>query len=299
MKLAGAGQVMLAAALWGTTGTSMALAPAGAEPVGTGALRLLVGGLALAALAMLRGEFRGVGALPMGRLVGAGAMVAAYQLCFFNGIAQNGVAQGTLITIGSAPMLAGLLEWRLRGVRPDRSWLIATGLALWGCGLLLLPGGGSSVRIELPGLLLSLGAGLAWAWYALASKQLLARMSSLAVVAATFLPGALMLLPLLALGENDWVWRAEGLLVVLHLGLVATAVAYLLFARGLRQVSAAAAVTLALAEPLVAATLGILLLGERFSGRALAGMLVLGAGLCWFSLRMARLERGSHEHFAA
>ena len=74
------------------------------------------------------------------------------------------------------------------------------------------------------------------------------------------------MLPLLPLTELTWVLQPRGMLIILHLGLVTTAVAYLLFARGLRQISTAAAVTLTLAEPLVAGMLGVLLLGERFGG---------------------------------
>lgn len=295
MKLAGAGQVLLAATLWGTTGTTMALAPAGAEPVSTGALRLLTGGLALTALAWRQGDFRQLDALPLRRLATAGLMVAAYQLCFFGGVARNGVAPGTLVAIGSAPMLAGLLEWRLRGARPGRPWLIATALALAGLLLLLLPLGGPSSGVDLAGLWLSLGAGLAWACYALLGKQLLASMPPCAVVAATFLPGALFLCPLLPLTDLAWVWQPRGLMVILHLGLVTTALAYLLFAHGLQTVSAAAAVTLALAEPLVATMLGLGLLGERFSGRMLAGLLAMGAGLLWLALSTSRAERERHE----
>ena len=299
MKFAGAGQVLLAAALWGTTGTTMALAPAGAEPLGVGALRLLLGGVALAALAFLKGDFRRAGSLPLRKLAGAGLMIAAYQICFFNGVARNGVALGTLVAIGSAPMLAGLLEWRLRGVKPGRRWLVATSLALGGCGLLLLPADGLSPAVEAVGLLLSLGAGLAYTGYALVSKELLQHMSPNAAVAAIFLPGALFLLPLLPLTELTWVLQPRGMLIILHLGLVTTAVAYLLFARGLRQISTAAAVTLTLAEPLVAGMLGVLLLGERFGGRSLAGMMALGAGLLWLSLPVFRGERERHERIVA
>ena len=41
--------VLLGAMLWGTTGTSQALAPAGATPLAVGALRVAIGGAALLA----------------------------------------------------------------------------------------------------------------------------------------------------------------------------------------------------------------------------------------------------------
>ena len=47
-----------------------------------------------------------------------------------------------------------------------------------------------------------------------------------------------------------------------------TALAYVLFARGLGRLSAATVTTLVLAEPLVATLLGVAVLGERLDGRA-------------------------------
>ena len=68
------------------------------------------------------------------------------------------------------------------------------------------------------------------------------------------------------------------------LGLFATALAYLLFGKGLRQIPLATAVTLSLAEPLTAGTLGVLLLGEKLSLQAGLGILMIFSGLIVLSL---------------
>ncbi|MCY3718709.1 MAG: EamA family transporter [Anaerolineaceae bacterium] len=284
MTRAAALQVLLAAALWGTTGTAMTLAPAAADAAGIGAMRLLLGGLALALLAWRSGDLQRARPLPPRALAGAGIMIAAYQLCFFNGISRNGVALGTMVAIGSAPVLAGILEWGIDGRTPGGRWLAATTLALFGCALLLLPGEGMPAMLEPVGLFLSLGAGLSYAGYALTGKRLLSRMSPNAVMALIFLPGALFLLPLLAVRDLKWVLQPGGFLVILHLGLITTALAYLLFARGLQHLAPSVAVTLSLAEPLVAAALGILLLEERPGSRGLLGMIALAAALLWLSV---------------
>ena len=284
MTRAAALQVLLAAALWGTTGTAMTLAPAAADAAGIGALRLLLGGLALALLAWRSGDLQRARPLPLRALAGAGIMIAAYQLCFFNGISRNGVALGTMVAIGSAPVLAGILEWAIEGRKAGGRWLAATMLALSGCALFLLPGDGMPAMLEPVGLVLSLGAGLSYAGYALTGKRLLSRMSPNAVMALIFLPGALFLLPLLAARDLRWALQPDGFLVILHLGLVTTALAYVLFARGLQHLAPSLAVTLSLAEPLVAAALGILLLEERPGSRGLLGMIALAAALLWLSV---------------
>ena len=43
-----------------------------------------------------------------------GLGVLAYQPTFFLGTRLNGVAIGTIVALGSAPMITGLLDWALR-----------------------------------------------------------------------------------------------------------------------------------------------------------------------------------------
>ena len=98
-------------------------------------------------------------------------------------------------------------------------------------------------------------------------------------MAILFGGGALLLVPVAALHPLGWLATLRGGLVALHLGLVATAAAYLLFAAGLHRISVARAATVSLAEPLTAAILGVALLGERLTTAGLAGAAVLLAGL--------------------
>src|SRR2546429_5194960 len=90
--------VIAAAVLFGTTGTAQALGAHGAPAPAVGGLRIAVGGLLLAGLALLRGRTRPIAALVRGHsravLMGAAA-VASYQLCFFGGGgAPRGAAGG-------------------------------------------------------------------------------------------------------------------------------------------------------------------------------------------------------------
>ena len=269
--------VFAAAVLWGTTGTAQALAPHGVEPVSIGTLRLVIGSLGLLVLALLRGGLARPHTWPHKPLLLAALGVAAYQISFFGGVARTGVAVGTVIAIGSAPVMAGVLGWWARGERPCKHWLGATLLAVAGCILLMLPG--EQTRIDPVGVLLALGAGLTYSLYALASKELLERYAPDAVMAMVFCLGALFLLPLLFVVDLRWIREPVGITIVLYLGLIVTALSYAWFARGLRQILTATAVTLSLAEPLTASVLGIALLGEQLTPVALLGILFIGSGL--------------------
>lgn len=281
---AGALLVLAAGVLWGTSGTSQALAPEGVSPWSLGALRLLVGGAALMLLAFLRGGL-GTGRWPLRATFLAGAFVASYQLSFFTAVSRTGVAVGTLVAIGSSPVLAGLLGLLFRGERPGRAWGVATILAIAGCGLLV--GGGGAIAVDVVGILLALGAGLSYACYTMSIKVLLPGRSSEAVMAVVFCLGALLLSPLLFISNLKWLAQPSGIAVVIYLGVVVTALSYWLFARGLRSVPVASAVTLSLAEPLVAALLGILFLGERLTPLALCGIPLLFAGLAVLAASMS------------
>lgn len=268
---------MAAAVLWGTTGTAQALAPEGAEPAAVGAVRLAIGGGALLLLAWARGVLRGGGRWPFIETSLAAGSMAAYQVFFFAAVARTGVAVGTVVAIGSAPILAGLMGLLVRAEHPGRRWMAATVLAIVGCGLLITAG--SSLSVDVLGVLLALGAGASYAVYAVSSKGLLEGRAPDAVMAVVFSVGALLLSPLLLTADLGWLTHVRGMGAALHLGLVATAAAYALFARGLSAVPVATAVTLSLAEPLTAGTLGVLLLGERLTALATLGVGLLLGGL--------------------
>ncbi len=274
--------VLAAAVLWGTTGTTQFFAPAGASPASVGAVRLVGGSLCLIALAAYRGQLGKLAYMPRRPLLVAAIGIAIYQICFFAGVARTGVAVGTIVGIGTAPIWSGALDWLIVGDRPGRRWLAATALAILGSSLLIA--GGSSISVDPLGVVLAMGAGLAYAIYTLASKQLLYDYAPDGVMAAVFGLGAVFLVPVLLAADASWLVETRGVLVALHLSLLTVGLSYALWARGLIRVSASTAVTLSLAEPLTAATLGVLVVGERLPLIALLGIVMLVAGLALISL---------------
>jgi DME family drug/metabolite transporter len=268
--------IVLAAILWGTTGTAQTFAPEGANPLVLGAVRLIIGGGALLGLVVLQGKLK-KGKWPLtATLVAAGGM-AAYQPLFFSAVSLTGVAIGTVVAIGSAPILAGMLEWIFRRKVPQQKWWIATCLGVIGCVLLFLSG--QDIHLNPLGILLALGAGLSFAAYTLVSKTLLQHHPPEAVVAVVFTLAAIVLSPLLFFHDLSWLKEPNGISVALHLGILTTAVAYVLFVRGLVTVNASTAVTLALIEPLTAALLGVMVVGEVLTLIAYCGMGLMFLGL--------------------
>ncbi len=213
--------------------------------------------------------------------------MAVYQPLFFTGVKLTGVAFGTVLAIGSAPVFTGFIELG-KGKKPTTRWTISTLMALLGCYLLF--SGQGEVSVNFNGALYSLGAGLSYAVYVQASRKAFKSLSRLTVNGLIFSMSGLLLLPVLFFTDVSWVISLRGALVVCHLGLIATALAYTLFAFGLKNVNAPTAVTLTLGEPFTAAILGVLVFKETLSIFSITGVVILFAGLLITALPVKATE---------
>lgn len=271
---------MLAGVLWGTSGTAQALSPYPGSPSGLGAARIAVAGLVLGGVALVRTSRDGLRGLARrgvrGYAVAGMLALAAYQGSFFYATRTNGVVVGTLTAIGSAPVLAGLLGL-VTGDRPSRRWLVSTALVLAGLVLLVAPSGGGIEATPL-GIAAGIGAGASYAGYTWTSRRMLdAGVPPDAALGAMFVGGALVLVPLAPVATAGWFAHAPG--VVAYLGLVATALPYLVWIRGVARTAPALTTTLSVTEPLTATLLGAALLHEPMTAARLAGAGLICAGL--------------------
>ena len=292
--------VLAAAVLFGTTGTSQALGPEGTTPLSIGVMRLVVGGTVLAAIGFTlarRRVRRRPNPLPTRRAIAlmavTGICLAAYQPLFFLGTARGGVAVGTVIALGSAPVIAGLLEWALTRRLPSATWLFATILATAGVVVLGVGGAaGGSGGTDPLGILGSVGAGASFAVFANAQRRLMdAGWDPFTVAGAMGAWSAGVAVLALPFVDVSWVTDPGGLAMTLWLGIATIAIAYTLFTWGLERLTAATAATLTLAEPLTASILGIAVLGERLSPLAIGGLVILAGGLvllAWGARRGSR-----------
>ncbi|MEJ9227992.1 EamA family transporter [Peribacillus butanolivorans] len=273
--------VILGAMLWGTTGTAQSFAPDGAHPIAIGSIRLAFGGAALMLIAIWQKKIT-LHNWPIKETILATLGMVCYQPLFFTAVSMTGITIGTIITLSSAPIIAGFLEWLFGKKRPSPRWWKATGLSIAGC--LLLFSNQGSVTIDPVGALLALGAGASFTVYTLVSKKILDKQPPVATAAVIFCFSALLLAPMLFIFDISWIGTTNGLAVSLHLGLLATAVAYLLFNKGLLSVPSSTAVSLSLAEPLTAALLGVFLIGESLTLMSWFGVGLLLCGIVSLTL---------------
>jgi hypothetical protein len=139
---------------------SSALRP---RPGPVGALRLLLAATILAAIAArISGGARLVSTLRLRATWVAGIGQAAFQVTFLAAVELTGVAVGTLLAIGTAPVWSGLIARHV-----TRGWAVATGLAVVGLTLLV---GSTGAEFSPSGAALAIGAGLAYAVYTAGSS---------------------------------------------------------------------------------------------------------------------------------
>ncbi|MEY2892348.1 MAG: hypothetical protein RJA98_2256 [Pseudomonadota bacterium] len=274
--------VLAAALLWGTTGTAQSFAPPQLSSYWVGALRLVVAALFFAPMLWLTERSAltpmAVRRLPWHAVALAAVCMCAYNLAFFAGVRSCGVAVGTALALGSGPVWAGALQALITRALPPRAWWWGTGLAVAGV-VTLATSGGVATSVTLGGVLLCLLAGLAYASYALLNQGLVAQASPAAITATVFTVAAVLAVPsALGLAGLPSIHAPDAPLL-LWLGVVSTGIAYLLFSHALRHVAAATAVVLALAEPVMAFVLAIVVVGERPGWLGALGLAAVLAGL--------------------
>ena len=229
-----------------------------------------IGGLGQALFA-LRGISRARALLWQYRgLVFVGALaVAIYPLAFYGAMRLAGVTVGTVITIGSAPLLSAVIEYALDRTRLTPRWIAGAGIGLTGMVLISLAErmGHSGIvgADQVPlGITLGLLGGLTYALYSWTARRVMLRgVPSSVAMGATFGLGGLMLLPVLLFTGGPFLASWNNAAVGAYMALVPMFLGYLAYGYGLARVLASTATTLTLLEPVVAAMLAIVVVGER------------------------------------
>lgn len=260
--------ILLAALCWSTTGTSQALAPEGATPYVIGGLRLWLGCFFLFLLCFFTKKLPDLKALPKKSAFLSAMGILFFQLFFFASVSKTGVAVGTAAVCGLSPIMAGLFAFIFLKERPSGLWYFATLIAIVGLILLSLT---DDMQANAMGLLLALAAASAYAVYVVFAKQLSGGEPA-AMIMVLFAIGSVFVTPVFFMFPIDWIFTPRGLLVSLHLGLIATALGYTCYLTGLQTTPVSTAATLNLSESIEAACWGIFILGEMLLPLHLAGM---------------------------
>lgn len=270
--------------LWGTTGTAASFLPDAVSPLAIGASTMTLGGALLfvvsrrAALGVIRD--RGV----RGWLIAAALGMVAYPLSFYASMDLAGVAIGNVVSLGSGPLFAALLEWRVSRRRLTVRWMLSAGIAITGMALLVAGGHGDGSPVDAAGIpagvALGLLAGAGYALFTFASGIVIrAGHTGRATMGAAFGLAALPLsLVLLVLGA-PLLATPSSVGIALYLAIGPMFLAYLFFAVGVRALASSTVTVVTLLEPLVATLLAVLIVGERLEITGWVGLALILVGV--------------------
>jgi drug/metabolite transporter (DMT)-like permease len=206
--------------------------------------------------------------------------VTLFFLCQNAGLRQASAAHATLILGGGLPILTALLAACCLGERPTRRQLGGLVCSLAGVIAVAMAGSGTGVSSLWGDGLLVLAA-TSGAVYVVLGRRAFTGPDPLGVLAGSTLWGALILVPPAVteavVSGVTWPSR-DGLLLLVYLGLGCSALAFALWAYGLRHLTAAQNAVFGALELPVGLAAAALLLGEVLGPAQLAGAALLLTG---------------------
>ncbi len=243
--------------------------------------RLLVGGLAVCAIALWRRE-----PLPRPRVgwlyLGLGLGLCLHFLAYASAIRYTTLAH-TLTIVYSSMVFIALLSRFALGERLSRRQWAGVGLALIGLAALT----GFETRLDrrmLLGDLWALGSAVTFALYSVAGRQQRTRTGLFAYAATLYLLAALCALPFAAFRFTPQGYTWPAVASVVAAGLVPMGLGHTLYNAALRSLNATAVNLIAAQEVVFAAAAGALLFGEHPTGLTLAGIGLTLAGVVLVAL---------------
>jgi drug/metabolite transporter (DMT)-like permease len=243
--------------------------------------RLAIAAAVLLPVAWKLGALRGLGARwQMLAFFAAVEMAIPWPLIGFGEVRIS--SSLTAILIAAVPLVVALIALRFdHSERPTRTRLV--GMLVGFAGVASLVGidiGGRAAELAGAGAILL--AAVCYAIGPMIVKRRLSDVDPLGPVAASLGIAALLVTPFAAADLPETTPSADALVSVAVLGLVCSALAFLLFFRLIAEVGPGRATIITYINPVVALALGVAILGESVTAGAVVGLLLILAG-SWLS----------------
>ncbi|ROT99187.1 EamA family transporter [Marinobacter sp. R17] len=278
----GAILIAIAAALWATTSIAAKtlFTRSELEPLALAFLRLCV---ACPFFGVLMWHTRKPGGFRLSRglfigLVGLGFLQAGYQGAYLWAVDLTGAGIATLITLCLAPVLVAIAAAPLLGERPTLTTVLALISAIVGTLMLVSGDISNPDATRLGGVMIAVLAAAVYAAFTLTSRHVSGSGSVFGTAFICFTTGAIVLAPIAYLtGSLDGLGALDGVdwLLIAYIGIVPTCVGYVCFFRGMETTPATTSSIIVTLEPLFAALLAWMILGESLGTLGIIGAVVL------------------------
>lgn len=278
--------IAFAALLWGTTGVAaqVLFTTSDIQPLGLAFLRLAIACPCFLLLSRVRGEHRRPIRHGAGRrwLILLGLAQGGYQVTYLVAVQLTGAGVATLIALCLAPVFVAIVAVPLLNERLPPAIVVSLIAALTGTALLALEHGLGVAGSWMTGVVTALGAAMIYAGFTLASRHTAGLFAPFQTAFVCFFTGALAVLPIALVTHSlqglDRL-SLHGVVLVLYVGLVTTCLSYVCFFQGMRTTTATQSSIIVTLEPLFAAVLAWVVLGETMTAYGVVGALVLIAAV--------------------
>jgi drug/metabolite transporter (DMT)-like permease len=233
---------------------------------------------------------------PLAAMEGERAGLAVLAVCgyaveatlFFLAL-EHGTAAAVTLLFFIYPVVVTLMSWATGGGRPGRLTFLALVCAVSGAAVVVATGTGLSIQAR--GVVAAFGAATTYSAYLVGTDRVLRRTSPLTSAMWVSAGASLGLFAFASLTRNgslpdgwgEW-WPVIGM------GL-ATAAAFVCLLEGIRRIGAIRTAIVSAMEPLAAAVLAVLFLGESVTGGiALGGALILVGAVAASLARVATVQ---------
>jgi DME family drug/metabolite transporter len=275
----------IAAVTWGTTGAAASLLYRSSDlgPVAVSFWRYVAGAALLLVVARIGARSR-IWRKPNWKLrIGTGLGLTVFQTAYFAAVQSTGLAVSTMVTLGAAPVLTALGARLALHERLSRTGAAAMVVAIAGLAVLVL--GNQPGVVHPVGVALSLLSAAGFAGTTLLARSAGNGEHPRTLTIWAFVIGAIVLLPVAAV-EGPLPGTAQlgqVLLLVGYVAAVPTALAYPLYFAGAAAVRATTATMVMLIEPVSAAALAVVLLGEPLTVATATGAILLLGAIAWLA----------------
>jgi len=261
--------IMTGAALWGTIGWFVKhLNAYGFTPMEVVTLRVVTAAIVLSTYMIFaaRQELKLKQFTDIKYFIGTGVFsIIFFNYCMFTAIELSTIPIATAL-LYTAPGFVLILSFLLFKEKLTSLKILSLFVTLIGAAFVAGVIPLQLEQLQWKAILFGLGSGFGYALYSIFSKFALQKYSSLSITTYTFICAAFTLIFFFPFQEKGQLLMDPTILfLAFGLGIIPTALAYIIYTYGLHHTAASTASILSTIEPVVATMIGVFLFSEAFS----------------------------------
>lgn len=215
---------------------------------------------------------------------GVGSIVF-FNYCYFQAIEVIGGAAVPALLLYTAPVFVMLLSALFFGEKITGKKIISLILTFIGLGFVTGAFFGKE-SLTIMALLLGLGSGLGYALYSIFGKFVVEKYDAFTITFYTFFIASIAAVPMSGIMHSvNLLFCTKGIIAASGLAFFCTVLPFILYTKGLHGIEAGKASILATVEPLVAAIVGGIVYGEKFTISRIIGMFLIMAAVIMLNIK--------------